>query len=82
MAHHDPIEEAVFERLRINVRVLRIAAGLTLKKAAERAEMHWRHWQKIEAGAINLTLVTLVRLAKALQVDVAVLLRDPEQQLH
>jgi transcriptional regulator with XRE-family HTH domain len=82
MSYRNPIEGAVFQRLRINVRVLRIATGLTLKKAAGRAGMHWRHWQRIEAGRINLTLMTLGRLAEALRVDVAVLLRDPEQQMH
>jgi transcriptional regulator with XRE-family HTH domain len=82
MSYRNPIKGAVFQRLRINVRVLRIAAGLTLKNAAGRAKMHWRHWQRIEAGGIDLTLMTLGRLAEALRVDVAVLLRDPEQQMH
>jgi hypothetical protein len=82
MSYRNPIKGAVCQRLRTNVRVLRIAAGLTLKMAAERAKMHWRHWQRIEAGRIDLTLMTLGRLAEALHVDVAVLLRDPEQQMH
>lgn len=45
--------------------------------AAERAGMHWRLWQKIEAGDTNATLQTLVRLAKALGVDAADLLSPP-----
>ena len=61
----------------MNVRSMRHAAALTLKKASERAEMHWRHWQKIEAGEVNVTIQTLVRLGDALDMDPADLLRDP-----
>lgn len=56
---------------------MRNGAALTLKKASERAEMHWRHWQKIEAGEVNVTLQTLVRLGDALDIDPADLLREP-----
>jgi transcriptional regulator with XRE-family HTH domain len=65
------------QRLSINVRSLRNGALLTLKKSSERAEMHWRHWQKIEAGQVNITLQTLVRLAEVLGIDPADLLREP-----
>ena len=70
-------EEMIRQRLSINVRSLRNAALLTLKKSSERAEMHWRHWQKIEAGQVNITLQTLVRLAEVLDIDPADLLREP-----
>jgi transcriptional regulator with XRE-family HTH domain len=82
MSYRDPIEEAMFEHFRTNVRTLRLAAGLTLKNAAERAEMHWRHLQKIEEGQINVTLVTLARLAQVLQVEAAALLRNPERPMN
>ena len=64
-------------RLGTNVRALRNGALLTLKKASERAEMHWRHWQKIEAGQTNVTLFTLVRVADALNTEPSSLLSDP-----
>jgi transcriptional regulator with XRE-family HTH domain len=67
-------------RLGINVRARRTAALLTLQNAARRAEIHWRHWQKIEAGQINATLFTLKRVAHALNVSPADLLRDPPPQ--
>jgi len=70
-------EEILRNRLRENVRTRRNAAALTLKKASERAEMHWRHWQKIEAGQVNLTVQTLVRIASVLGVDPAELLHEP-----
>ena len=70
-------ETIVRRRLGDNVRALRTRALLTAKKAAERAEMHWRHWQKIEAGEVNITLFTLVRVADALNVEPGHLLLDP-----
>lgn len=69
-------ENELRRRLAINARALRSQAGLTLKQASERAEMHWRHWQKIEAGHANATLATVVKLADALNVDPKDLLRD------
>ena len=62
-------EDILRQRLSINVRSLRHAAGLTLKKASERAEMHWRHWQKVEAAEVNVTLLTLVRIGDVLSID-------------
>ncbi len=75
-------EEVLRNRLRENVRARRNAASLTLKKASERAEMHWRHWQKIEAGQVNLTVQTLVRIAGVLGVDPADLLHEPVRQVE
>jgi ribosome-binding protein aMBF1 (putative translation factor) len=72
------LEEAMIRRrLKVNVRTCRKAAGLTLKMVAERADMHWRHWQKIEAGQVNATLHTLVRVAEALAVEPVDLVREP-----
>lgn len=70
-------EQVIRFRLATNIRAQRIAAGLTLKKASERGEMYWRNWQKIEAGDASPTLFLLVRMANALGVDSADLLREP-----
>lgn len=32
-------------------------------------DIDWKHLQKIEAGQLNITLVTLVRIAKGLHVS-------------
>jgi len=64
-------------RLAANARRLRTAASLTLKQAAERAGMHWRHWQKVEASQNNATLATIVRMAAALEITPAELLAEP-----
>jgi transcriptional regulator with XRE-family HTH domain len=53
---------------------MREEAGLTLEEAAHSGGLHWRHWQKVEAGEVNLTLASLVRLAAALGADPAKLL--------
>lgn len=45
------------------VRKLRHAADWTLETAAEHCDLDWRYLQKIEAGSLNFTFVTLVRLA-------------------
>jgi hypothetical protein len=70
-------EEIVRRRLAVNVRSARNAASLTLKVASARVEMHWRHWQKIEAGEVNVTLQTLARLGEVLGIDPSNLLREP-----
>jgi transcriptional regulator with XRE-family HTH domain len=75
-------ESALRDRLRFNLRALRQARGLTVQSAAALAKVHWRHWQKIEAGEINVGLQTLQRLAQAMKVDAADLLRDPPLVLN
>jgi transcriptional regulator with XRE-family HTH domain len=64
-------------RLAANVRRLRLAASLTVKQAAWSVELHWRHWQKVEAGKNNATLATIIRIASALDVTPAELLAEP-----
>lgn len=45
------------------MRALREARRWTLEKAAEAMNLDLKHLQKIEAGKLNVTLVTLVRIA-------------------
>jgi hypothetical protein len=70
------------ERLRINLRALRNAHGLTVQRAATLVKVHWRHWQTIEAGEVNVSLETLERLARAMKVEAGELLRDPLRILN
>jgi transcriptional regulator with XRE-family HTH domain len=72
-------EDVLRQRLAANVRARREAAGLTLQQAADRGEMHIRHWQRVEAGALNATIYTLTRLGDALDADPADLLADPSK---
>jgi len=49
--------------------------GITVEEAAHRGGLHWRHWQKVEAGEVNVTLETLALLADALQASISDLVR-------
>jgi len=75
-------EQAVHQRVACNVRLLRADRLLSLTQAAALAGIHWRHWQKIEGAQVNLTLQTLVRVARAMSVDVAELFGDPLKRLN
>lgn len=73
------------ERLRVYAEALENVAGNVARLRAERgfsqsqlgaqAGLHTRHIQMILAGDVNMTLETLAKLASALEVDVADLLR-------
>jgi len=73
----EQVEAVLRRRLAANVRRLRQKKELTLKVAGERAELHWRMWQKIEAAQTNATLFTVLRLANALDADPRDLLAEP-----
>lgn len=61
-----------------NVRSMRHAADWTLETAAEHCDLDWRYLQKIEAGSLNFTFVTLVRLAVGFRVPLHELLTPRE----
>ena len=48
------------------VRQLRKGRRWTLEQAAERMDLELKHLQKIEAGMLNVTFVTLVRISGGL----------------
>lgn len=62
-------EHRLRRRIATNVRRLRNAQELSVIDAAESVGLHWRLWQKLEAGDNNVTLFTIVRVAEALDVD-------------
>jgi transcriptional regulator with XRE-family HTH domain len=47
---------------------------LTVEEAAQRAGIHWRHWQKIERGECNATLDTLTKIANVFEIGLDELL--------
>jgi transcriptional regulator with XRE-family HTH domain len=57
------------------VRELRQARKWTLERAAEAMNLDLKHLQKIEAGQLNLTMVTLVRIAEGLEEPLASLFK-------
>lgn len=54
------------KRLAKNVRVFRKKMALSQESLAERAEMHWTFISGVERAKYNLSLSSLVRIAKAL----------------
>ncbi len=56
---------------------LRAAQGLTQAALAERIGIGAKHLQRIELGELNLTLVSLARIAAALEVEPFELLVAP-----
>jgi transcriptional regulator with XRE-family HTH domain len=75
-ARHAPATKRIQKRLGKRIRALRQAQELTQEKAAERAQIDPKHLQEIEAGQHNVTLASLVGLAKALDVTLAELFED------
>jgi transcriptional regulator with XRE-family HTH domain len=54
-----------------NLRALRAKSGLSQEKLAESADLHKNMVGLLERGKRNPSLVTIVKLAKALRVDPA-----------
>jgi transcriptional regulator with XRE-family HTH domain len=78
VARQSPRYAAEAKALGSRVRELREARGWTLERAAEETTVDWKHWQKIESGQINLTLVTLVRICEGFGVPLAELFVPPK----
>lgn len=62
------VAAAFITRVGVNVRRLRKARGMTLSEVSRRSGLHLRHVQKLEAGQLNATIHTIVRLAIAFEV--------------
>jgi transcriptional regulator with XRE-family HTH domain len=57
------------KRVAKNVRVYRKRMALSQEALAERADMHWTFISGVERCKYNLSLASLVRLAKALDCE-------------
>ncbi len=57
------------------IRALRKARRWTLEQAAEAMNLDLKHLQKIESGTLNITMVTLVRIADGLGEPMAALFK-------
>jgi transcriptional regulator with XRE-family HTH domain len=62
-------EKEILTRIGRNLQKVRVTAGLSQEALAERANLHPRTVQKIEAGDINILITTVIRLKAALRVD-------------
>jgi len=66
---------APIERVAMTIRKLREQRGMTQGQLAERAGVSREYVARLEAGRYDPSLSTLEKLAKALKVDVAKLLK-------
>lgn len=53
-----------YRRLGLRLRELRNRRGLTLEETEEHGVKSWKHLQRIEAGEANITMETLLLLAR------------------
>lgn len=69
--------QTLANRIGKNIKRIRKERELTQEQAAEKAQdISWRYWQYIESGKRNYSLKTLVRIAKALEVDPSELTKE------
>jgi transcriptional regulator with XRE-family HTH domain len=73
----DPKDRRACQDLGRRVREARTGRGWTQEVAAERLGIDVRELQRIEAGRVNLTLHTLLRLARALGTPIRALFDPP-----
>jgi transcriptional regulator with XRE-family HTH domain len=66
-------------RLSKNLRAARTCRGLSQEALAQSSGLHRTYVGSIERGERNVTLLTLQRIASALEVDPLELLREPGQ---
>lgn len=59
-----------------NLRKRRLALALSQEKFAERADLHWTYIGGIERGERNVSLVNIVKIARALNVAPSELLSN------
>lgn len=66
-----PTYRTALESLRMRLRDLRREKRWTMEEAADRCGLLYQNYQAIEAGKVNVTLLTLARLADGFGSDVA-----------
>lgn len=58
------------------IRVCRKQAGMSQEKLAEKADLSYKYLGEVERGYVNISLDSLMRIAKALGVHVRDLVRE------
>lgn len=64
-----------------NLRRIRQSQGLTMETLANDAEIEYRQLGRIERGEINTTIISLLKIAKILNVDIKILF-DFESEIN
>ena len=68
--------EKFFKSLGLRLRELRNERKLSLEKTEEHGVKSWKHLQRIESGEANITMDTLLLLAKIYRVHPSEVLKD------
>lgn len=75
-------KNALRRRVSANLRTQRDLRGWTQQYVAARVGMTPQHYQRIESGSTNMPLITLARIARVFELDVAAFVQlnplDPE----
>lgn len=82
VARQGPRYLAEAKALGARARELREQRGWTLERAAEAMDLDLKHLQKVEAGKLNVTLVTLVRIAEGFGEPMAALFSLPSARVR
>ena len=67
-------ETEILKKIAFNIKVERMRIGLTQFQLAEMIDVHEKYIGRVELGRQNMTLKTLIKLSKALNVDLVKLL--------
>jgi len=62
-------ERRVLKELGSRIRAAREAAGFTQEAVAARCGIDYKRYQRLEQGAVNTTIRTLLRVARAMDMD-------------
>ena len=68
------VEQAALKEFGRRVRERRRALGWSLEDAAEECDLHWTYVGQIERHTRNLTLLSILKLSRGLQIDAGDLL--------
>ena len=66
-------DDNILERIGLNITIIRERRGFTQEKLAELAGLHRAYIGQIERGEKNIGLRNLEKIAKALEIDIRVL---------
>jgi len=76
----DRYAHPIIDAVAANIRRARHASGVTQEELADRSGLSSRYVGSIERGSVVISIITLVRLAEALDVDPCELLRLPPRR--
>lgn len=76
MAKVNAKSRKVLKKFGLLVRKLRDQRGWTLEEAEEHGFSSWRYLQRLEAGKHNISLLTIIEIAKVYKIHPSDLLKD------